>query len=289
MRQRRMERRALGSLPPFVVSPEIRALRFADLLALRQRSERDRHGLFLTEGLRPVYAAAEFGWPVVAFAVCPVVAPPSFLMELRRAADASGIPIVGLHLKEWRELSGLSGDSGVVAVLRQRVQPLPQDVAGRDSWMGVESVRHAGNLGTLLRSCAAFGFRGMIIFDRAAGDFGGEFRGPDVWDATVQRAAMGGSLMMSYHRVTHRVFRLWAKEMGVAVLGGDGSGAVDLGECRFAGPVVVMLGDERKGLSDGQRKSCDTLVRIPMVESVDSLNIGVAGSILAFAVSELKR
>jgi tRNA G18 (ribose-2'-O)-methylase SpoU len=45
-----------------------------------------------------------------------------------------------------------------------------------------------------------------------------------------------------------------------------------------------MLGDERKGLSEGQLATCDALVKIPMVGSPDSLNIAMAASVMLYEV-----
>ena len=49
-------------------------------------------------------------------------------------------------------------------------------------------------------------------------------------------------------------------------------------------PTILMLGNQRSGLTDEQRSLCQQIVRIPMVEEVDSLNLAVAGSLLMYAV-----
>jgi tRNA G18 (ribose-2'-O)-methylase SpoU len=53
---------------------------------------------------------------------------------------------------------------------------------------------------------------------------------------------------------------------------------------RYTRPAVLMLGGERKGLTDEQRSICDHIVRIPMVEGMDSLNVAVAGSLAMYEV-----
>jgi len=45
---------------------------------------------------------------------------------------------------------------------------------------------------------------------------------------------------------------------------------------------VLMLGSERKGLTEEQRGLCNRIVRIPMIEGMDSLNVAVAGSLLLY-------
>jgi TrmH family RNA methyltransferase len=50
-----------------------------------------------------------------------------------------------------------------------------------------------------------------------------------------------------------------------------------------------MLGEERAGLSDDQRSLCEHIVRIPMVDHIDSLNLAVAGSLLLYEIFRTAR
>ncbi len=47
---------------------------------------------------------------------------------------------------------------------------------------------------------------------------------------------------------------------------------------------MLLLGEERRGLSDAQRAMCEATVRIPMVGGIDSLNLAVAGSLMLYEV-----
>ena len=53
---------------------------------------------------------------------------------------------------------------------------------------------------------------------------------------------------------------------------------------RYEARVVLMIGEERRGLTAEQRALCDQLVRIPMQYKLDSLNAAVAGSLLLYEV-----
>jgi TrmH family RNA methyltransferase len=61
-------------------------------------------------------------------------------------------------------------------------------------------------------------------------------------------------------------------------------GAEDDREVSYTRPALLMLGSERKGLTDEQRGMCSRIVRIQMVEGMDSLNVAVAGSLLMYEV-----
>ena len=57
---------------------------------------------------------------------------------------------------------------------------------------------------------------------------------------------------------------------------------MDFRSAEYRRAVVLMLGDERKGLTDGQRKTCREIVRIPMIGSADSLNLAMAGTLMLY-------
>ncbi|MHC5540219.1 TrmH family RNA methyltransferase, partial [Singulisphaera rosea] len=61
-------------------------------------------------------------------------------------------------------------------------------------------------------------------------------------------------------------------------------GSADLHRFHYPRPTILALGEERQGLSPTQRDLCTDLVRIPMVGAADSLNLGVAGSLLLYEV-----
>jgi hypothetical protein len=73
-------------------------------------------------------------------------------------------------------------------------------------------------------------------------------------------------------------------EDSTGVVGASPDGAVDYDELHYMRPTVLMLGEERAGLSAEQRRICRHIVRIPMVAGSDSLNLAVAGSLLLYEV-----
>jgi 23S rRNA (guanosine2251-2'-O)-methyltransferase len=71
------------------------------------------------------------------------------------------------------------------------------------------------------------------------------------------------------------------------VVGLAADGDVALPDLDLAdGPLVIVVGSEGKGLSRLVADTCDQLVSIPMVNSLESLNAGVAASVTLYAVAE---
>jgi TrmH family RNA methyltransferase len=70
----------------------------------------------------------------------------------------------------------------------------------------------------------------------------------------------------------------------VQVVGASPDGAIAYTAVPYRTPTVLLLGEERAGLTAEERALCEHLVRIPMAAGADSLNLGVAGSLLLYEI-----
>ncbi len=138
----------------------------------------------------------------------------------------------------------------------------------------LEAVRSPGNLGTLVRTSEAVGGAGFILV------------GPriDPFDPAVVRASMGAIFRQAFIRTNGRSLRNWLRRHCLRAVGASPDGPAELHRFGFPRPTVLVLGEEREGLSPPQRGLCADLVRIPMVGAADSLNLAVAGSLLLYEV-----
>mgnify|MGYP003498092659 FL=1 len=72
------------------------------------------------------------------------------------------------------------------------------------------------------------------------------------------------------------------KQQGIWIIGTAEDADYDLTHFKIQGPVAWVFGSEEKGMRRLTRESCDQLVRIPMLGSVESLNISVSVGICLF-------
>jgi 23S rRNA (guanosine2251-2'-O)-methyltransferase len=72
------------------------------------------------------------------------------------------------------------------------------------------------------------------------------------------------------------------KEREIWVVGADGEAETDLFSLKQSGAVALVLGAEGEGLRRLTRETCDQLVSIPMMGSVESLNVSVSAGIFLF-------
>lgn len=240
-----------------------------------ERATRDRRGLFFVEGVRNVVQVVDHGFTVERILVSDRLLTAPIARKLVRQCRRAGVPTLDLTPEQFRRLSRAERASGVAAVLRQRWASL-DDVSPHHGlcWIALETVRSPGNLGTLIRSSQAAGGAGFVFVGNSADPFSPE----------VVRSAMGALYRQTFVRADWEALRRWTTEWQCAVIGATPDGATDLHRLRCPRAPLLVLGEERRGLSARQRALCGSFVRIPMDTGTDSLNLGVAGSLLLYEV-----
>ena len=255
---------------------------FLDLVRDLQRARRarDAHGLFFIEGVRNFVRAADHSWPFERLLVSQVLLKCGVARKLAQRLKREGIPVLELSPESFRSVSQTPHASGVAAVLRQRVHRLHElnPRQGR-CWLVVQQIRSPGNLGTLLRTSAAAGGAGLILV-------GGKV---DAFEPGLIRASMGAFFEQPIACTGVPQLRDWIRRHRLQVVGATPDAPVTHFETHFRTPTLLVLGEERKGLQDELVPLCDQLVRIPMQDGIDSLNVAVAGSLLMYEVLRSSR
>jgi len=252
------------------VSPEI-----ARVYALRERRARDAQGQVWVEGVRFVKRAIASGARIERLIWCPeaVTAPTARAMARRIVARrrARGTPIIRVTPEVFATLSQAHEPSGIGAVVRQRWSSLPR-APGRGVWLCLESLRSPGNLGTILRTAEATGVRRVLLLGDAV----------DPHHPVAVRATMGSLFAQRFVRTDARSVEAWAKRHRIQIVGTHADARTAYDRVRYGPRRVLVIGAERQGMSPAQRAICDRVVRIPMVGTLDSLNVAVATGVLLY-------
>jgi TrmH family RNA methyltransferase len=165
--------------------------------------------------------------------------------------------------KVFERVSQASSPSGWLGVFER---PAAEDLdASRPALVAVD-VADPGNLGTLLRSAAAFGVQQALIVG-GADPFGHK--------AVQASAGVLGAVHLHRWEADEAPDRLPAEARLVA-LAIDGQSLADASPGAAA---WVVVGSEAHGLNDRWRVACAEAIRLPMAAGVESLNAGVAGSV----------
>jgi 23S rRNA (guanosine2251-2'-O)-methyltransferase len=198
--------------------------------------------------------------------------------DLLKLAETHGVRVVPVDSKRLDGMAGNARHQGVAARVNaaQRVQHLDDvlDTLTEPALLLVlDGVQDPHNLGACLRSADAFGVHAVIApKDRAVGI-----------TSTVEKVACGAAETVPYITVTNLARTLRElQEREIWVVGAAGEAEKDLHGFKHTGAMAWVLGAEGEGLRRLTSETCDELVRIPMLGSVESLNVSVSAGICLF-------
>jgi RNA methyltransferase, TrmH family len=236
----------------------------------QHRSTREQKKLFFAEGIRNFFRATEHGYAICAIVYTKMLCQHAKVRQKVAQLAEAGTALFALTPEEFRAIGFAEHASGIGLLLEYQIHPL--EVCCHGTWLVLETVRNTGNLGTLLRTNAATGGAGLILLGQTIDPFSPE---------TV-RASMGSIFAQKIVRSSLVQFGQFAREHGFAPIGASPDGECEYHRLGYPESTFLLLGEERKGLTQAQRELCQTLVRIPMQPDTDSLNLGIAGSLLLY-------
>lgn len=242
---------------------------------LTNRTKRGKAGEFLVHGVRPISVAVERGWPVRHLLYAEGRRLSSWAEGVLRETDAARVEMAPELLAE---LAG-KDDAELVAVAA-----LPPDDLGRITPGGPVVVfdrpSDPGNIGTVVRSADAFGASGVVVTGHAA----------DVYDPKAVRASTGSLFAVPVVRVPSPAEVVaWARTARMRIVGTDEDGALDISDSDLREPVLVVIGNETRGMSAAWLGACDDVLRIPIEGAASSLNAASAATVLLYEVARQRR
>jgi 23S rRNA (guanosine2251-2'-O)-methyltransferase len=144
----------------------------------------------------------------------------------------------------------------------------------------LDEIEDPHNLGSILRTAECTGVHGVIIPKRRSAGL----------TATVLKTSAGAAEHVPVARVTNLAQTIdKLKEAGVWVAGTDLEAKQDVYKMKFDMPLVVVIGNESKGMGRLIKEKCDFLVKLPMLGQLNSLNASVAAGVLMYEVVRQRR
>ena len=140
----------------------------------------------------------------------------------------------------------------------------------------LDQVTDPHNVGAILRSAAAFGAIGIVTQDRHSPPEGG----------VIAKAASGALERVPWTRVVNLARALEeVGEAGFWRIGLAGDADTDLKEALGPPRVALVLGAEGPGMRQNTREHCDAVARLPISNSIESLNVSNAAAVALYAAS----
>ena len=131
------------------------------------------------------------------------------------------------------------------------------------------------NFGAILRTAEAVGVHGVIIPKRRNVQL----------NATVAKISAGAVEYVKVAQITNVAETLKnLREMNLKVIGSDASAEKNFFDADLNGGIVLVIGNEGRGIRRLTKENCDLLVKIPMVGKINSLNASAAGAVLMYEI-----
>ncbi len=186
----------------------------------------------------------------------------------------SGAYTVVLKQNALKRLSQTVTPQGIIALCRVRVSELTVPTGG--PVVVVDRIRDPGNMGTLLRTTDAAGFKMAIVLKGSVSPY----------NPKSIRASAGSIFNLDIAFSTAEELISLSSSNNYRIVGADLKGNTSIYDFRPDGRELVVFGNETGGISDEIRKAAEVLVRIPIYGKAESLNVGCSAAVFLY---ELRR
>jgi tRNA G18 (ribose-2'-O)-methylase SpoU len=243
----------------------------------RNREKRQRYREIFVEGVTSINALMQTGHRVTSIAYSRDKELSGWAKSVIKDADPP--QIYRLTGELMSKLSDRTDPSELIVTVQPNEYSL-DDIPLSPSLFAVvfERPSNHGNLGSLIRSCDAFGVDALITTGH----------GVDPYDPAVIRASLG---VIFHTHIIHvpssTALEQWIAHVrevvpGVQLVGTRAEATLSIFEMTMTPPLILALGNEAQGMGRRLEQLADVTVSIPMQGHADSLNVACAGSILLY-------
>lgn len=242
--------------------------RIKNLILLQEKSrERRKQNLLVVEGFREVGIALGAGYLLKEAYYCREVAD----------LDLSNIPadtrITEISRPVFEKLAYREGSDGFIALFEPKNQQLSDLKLRKEPLVVIlESVEKPGNLGAILRTADAVNADAVIICDPLT----------DIYNPNVIRSSIGCVFSRQVVACSTLEAQQWLREMKITSYAAELRASSPYTSHDYRKGTAFVMGTEADGLTDVWIDFCDHRIIIPMLGSIDSLNVSVSTAVLLF-------
>ncbi len=235
----------------------------------RERKERESTGLAHIEGIRLVEEALSAGLAIEYALYSADLLRRERGEALLAALAQAGVRVHLVTAEALERAADTQSPQGIIALFRPRERSLSD--FGPGLVVVLDNLQDPGNLGTVIRSLEALGGGGVVV----AG-------GVDPFNPKVVRGAMGSLFRLPVVKLelTRALDELAARGRRLYVA--DAGGELLPWQAQLSLGAALIIGNEGNGPSPAARERAHGIISIPMTGPTESLNAGVAASLLIY-------
>lgn len=225
---------------------------------LKNKKYQNEYGLFLIEGDHLLKEALKVG------VVKEIISSRDYETEL---------PFYKVTKDIMKKLSSQVSGTDIIGVCIKR-----EETKVGKRVLILDDINDPGNMGTIIRSAVAFNIDTIIASNNSV----------DFYNDKVIRSSEG--MFFNINLIKCNIVKLIneLKNKGYLIMGTNVLGGTNIENIKVDDKFALIMGSEARGVSDNIKDMCDTLVYIDMNKSCESLNVGVAASILLYELNKEK-
>lgn len=235
-------------------------------LLMNKSRERNKEHVYIVEGFKAVYELKPSRIHTL------IVTNMDFLEKISYHNDL--FEIIEMPMSVFKKMSQDKTPQGIMAVVYERVQePLEEILQRNGLYLALDNIQDPGNLGTMIRVCDAVNVTAMFISKESV----------DPYHPKVTKGSMG-----SIERVPIYIVESLSEilnqmnGLGIQTLGAYLEESQYHFDYDYNQGTCFVIGNEGNGIRDEVINSCSKRVKIPMPGGSESLNAGVAASVLLY-------
>lgn len=198
--------------------------------------------------------------------------------ELLRKLKGRNLQALEVTKEIFEYLSDTVTPQGVLAIMdikRNDINSLKEHIINNESFIILDKIQDSGNLGTIIRSCVSFDVINILATVGTT----------DMYSPKTIRSTMGAMNKVNIWYLDEQEILEAIKELkenGYEIIGTDLNGKEYLSNIKLNFKSIFVMGNEANGVSENLKKLCNKNIKIEMQETQESLNVGVATSILLY-------
>jgi len=244
--------------------------------SLATEKGREKEGMFLAEGVRVVAEIAEYHRDLVQG----IYVDETFDDEdLRKKIKESGLRIHALSPLQMKQVSAVVSGQGIFAACRLANEKPNYDTAHTITL--VDAIQDPGNLGSIFRNAIGFGVDGILLGRGTV----------DPFNPKVVRGSSGCFLRMPFETGIDLQERFsLLRQKGFCIVATSPYAKKNITELspRQSKKIAILIGNEGSGTNRQVSELADEWVKIPMQNSLESLNVAVAHGVLCYQIAQMR-
>lgn len=237
--------------------------RIKEIVKLHQKKYRDEQGLFIAEGFKVLEEIVQSNIEIVEI----------FALKTTDISEVKQ-PITIVDETTMKKISTTDSVCEILTIAKKKKNDI-KSFCKLNKLALLDSISDPGNLGTIIRSAAAFNLDGIILYGNCV----------DLYSPKVIRSATGNFFKIPIIQIRNRdeLIENFKSHRKIATsLSKENN--IEVKDCAKINKFIIMLGSEATGLCDDLTKISDNNIRLKMNKDVESLNLSVSASIIFYEI-----